>query len=191
MTGLRTALLYTAVLMGANAAAGVATAQDMAALDAARTGDMKKLVLGDPTPVSDATFTDPEGGEHSLADWAGKPILLNFWATWCAPCREEMPALDALNAERGGEAFEVVTVATGRNDVAGIRRFFEEEGVETLPILLDPRSALARDFAVLGLPISILIDAEGNEIARLIGDADWASDDARAVVDALTATPEG
>lgn len=178
---LRSALLYTALVLGANAAQS-----DTAALEALREGDMRKLMFhAEPQPASQVAFTDPEGGDHRLADWQGKWVLLNFWATWCAPCRKEMPMLDALQIEFGGDAFEVVTVATGRNSLPGIRRFFEEVGVENLPILLDPGQELARDMAVLGLPITVLLDPEGREIARLRGDAEWDSDSARAIISAL------
>lgn len=174
------AVLYTALAVGANAA-------DIATLEAMREDSMRKLIFhGEPqAEVSEAVFTDPGGQEYRLSDWQGKYVLLNFWATWCAPCRKEMPALDALQKEFGGEAFEVVTLATGRNALAGINRFFAEEAIETLPILLDPQQAVARDMGVLGLPISVLLDPEGREIARLRGDADWYSDSARAIVGAL------
>lgn len=181
------AVLYTALAMGANAA----LAADTTALEDLRDGTMKKLVFhGEPQAVSDAVFTDPEGTEYTLADWQGKYALVNFWATWCAPCRKEMPALDALQKEFGGDAFEVVTIATGRNNLTGIKKFFAEpsdeaEPITALPILLDPKQALAREMAVLGLPITVLLDPEGNEIARLRGDADWHSESARAIVSAL------
>ena len=183
LTILASALLYTGLAMGANAA-------DTDALNALRDGDMKKLNFHTaPVEVSEAGFVDADGGQHRLADWQGKHVLLNFWATWCAPCRKELPALDALQKELGGETFEVVTLATGRNSVDGIRRLFAEEGVTTLPILLDPKQAVARDMAVLGLPITVILNPEGQEIARLRGDADWASDSARAIVAALVAAP--
>ena len=180
-----TTALYTALVLGANAAMADATT-DTTALEALRDGDMKKLMFHtDAQPVSQIVFTDAEGGEHTLADWQGKHVLVNFWATWCAPCRKEMPGLDRLQAEFGGADFEVVTIATGRNSLTGIRKFFEETGVTNLPILLDPKSDLARDMAVLGLPITVLLDPEGREIARLRGDAEWDSDSARALVAAL------
>jgi thiol-disulfide isomerase/thioredoxin len=181
---LSSALIYTAVALFANAAAA-----DTGAIEALREGDMRKLVLhAEPREVSDVPFTDPDGGEHRLADWEGKVVLLNFWATWCAPCRKEMPMLDALQVEFGGDGFDVVTVATGRNSVQGIRRFFEEVGVENLPILLDPRQDLSREMGVFGLPVTMILDAEGREIARLVGEADWQSDSAKAIVAALIAT---
>lgn len=179
---LRLAILYTALCLAANAA----IAADVATLEALREGDMRKLRFHETaTEVPATVFTDPDGGEHRLSDWRGRHVLLNFWATWCAPCRKEMPMLDALQSEFGGDAFEVVTVATGRNSVPGIRRFFEETGVENLPILLDPKQELAREMAVLGLPITVLIDPEGREIARLIGDAEWDSDSAKAIIASL------
>ncbi|MCV2874099.1 TlpA family protein disulfide reductase [Defluviimonas sp. WL0050] len=175
------AVLYTALALGANAAlAGTAE------LEALREGSMKKLAFAaEPTAVPTTTFTDVTGAEHSLADWQGKYVLVNFWATWCAPCRKELPALDALNRDFGGDDFEVVTIATGRNLVPAIERLFAEVGVESLPILLDPKLALSREMGVLGLPVSVILDPEGREIARMSGDAEWNSDSARAIIGAL------
>jgi thiol-disulfide isomerase/thioredoxin len=181
MRWLRSVVVYTALLLGANAAAA-----DTAALEALRTGSMKKLVFhAEPQAASNAVFVDVDGGERSLAEFQGKHIVLNFWATWCAPCRKEMPSLANLQAELGGDAFEVVTIATGRNSPAGIRRFFEEEGVEGLPQFRDPNQALAREMAVLGLPITVILNPEGDEIARLRGDAEWDSESAKAIIAAL------
>ena len=177
--------LYMALLLGANAA----MAADLATLEALRDGDMKKLVLhGEPKPVSDKEFTLADGaGSGRLADYRGKYVLLNFWATWCAPCRKEMPMLSALQEEFGGDRFEVLTLASGRNIPAKITAFFDEIGVSNLPRHQDPKLALARDMGVLGLPVSVIIDPEGQEIARLMGDADWGSDSARAIIAALLA----
>lgn len=179
-----------AALLGAALMALPAAAQspaDVAAADSLREASLKKLMFSDPKSVSQTAFTDLDGGTHTLADFEGKLVLLNFWATWCAPCRKEMPALDALNADLGGDRFQVVTIATGRNSPTGLKRFFDEEGIDTLPLYTDPKQALARDMGVLGLPVSILIDPEGNEIARMMGDAEWNSDSARAVLAALMA----
>ncbi|MFV0512034.1 MAG: TlpA family protein disulfide reductase [Jhaorihella sp.] len=177
------ALLYLALVVSANAA----TAADTAALKALAGGDMRKLVFAEvPAPVSDQPFTRADtAGSATLAEWRGKYLLLNFWATWCAPCRKEMPTLSALQAEFGGERFEVLTLATGRNRPDAIARFLSEAGIANLPGHTDPKQAVARDMSVLGLPVSVLIDPEGREIARLVGDADWHSDAARAIVSAL------
>ena len=176
------AVLYTGFALTANAALA-----DMSELEAMREGTMKKLLFSEPTPVSTETFTHADGGEFTLADFEGKHVLVNFWATWCAPCRKEMPMLSELQSEFGGDSFEVVTIATGRNDVAGIKRFFAdpEVQVDNLPLYLDPKQALARDMAVLGLPITLILDPEGNEIARMRGDAEWNSESAKAIIEAL------
>ena len=179
---LRWLVLYTALILGANPA--LAGEIDW---DAAHAAGLQKLAPTDPTPVPDTAFTDPEGKEHSLADWRGKVVLLNFWATWCAPCREEMPSLDALQTELGGYDFEVVTIATGMNRLPAIEKFLGEINVQNLPILLDPKQRLAREMGVMGMPVTVLIDREGNEIARLIGGADWASDAAKEVIRQATA----
>lgn len=93
--------------------------------------------------------------------------------------------LSELQDEFGGDTFEVVTIATGRNELAGINRFFADIGVDNLPLYLDPKQALARDMAVLGLPITVILDPEGREIARMRGDAEWNSDSAKAIIATL------
>jgi thiol-disulfide isomerase/thioredoxin len=179
MKKLVAALLYTCLAFGANAASA-----DTSAMAALRDGDMKKLVIHEtPRPAGTVSFQLADGaGEATLADYAGKYVLLNFWATWCAPCRKEMPMLAELQTEFGGDRFEVLTIATGRNSPQGIKKFFEETGIDNLPRHQDPKQALARDMAVMGLPITVILNPEGQEIARLIGDADWASDSAKSII---------
>lgn len=178
-------VLYAALALTANADAGNI---DRSALSELREGSMRKLQFHEaPKPVVEAELLDAEDGVHALSDFRGKYVVLNFWATWCAPCREEMPSLDRLEAALGGENFAVVTVATGRNPVPGIRKFFDEVGIAHLPILRDPTQQFARDMAVLGLPATMILNPEGQEIARLIGDAEWDSDSAQAIIAALIA----
>ncbi|WP_244915635.1 TlpA disulfide reductase family protein [Phaeobacter inhibens] len=183
---LRQLSLYMALTLGANAA----LAADPAALADMRQGDMKKLVLHSaPKPVSSAEFQLADGaGAATLGDYKGKIVLLNFWATWCAPCRKEMPQLSELQEEFGGDEFEVLTLATGRNSPAGIQKFFDDTGITNLPRHQDPRQAVAREMAVLGLPITVLLNREGEEIARLRGDAEWNSDSAKTIIRALIAS---
>lgn len=184
---LLSALLYAALTLGANPlhAAGLETADRQAILDM-RVGDMRKMNI--PTgvkPAPDIPYENLDGEMFLLAEANGRYRLVNFWATWCPPCREEMPTLDSLQANLGGDTFEVLTIATGRNRTSEIEKFFTEAGVEHLPILLDPRGKLGRAMGALGLPTTILLDPDGNEIARLTGGADWNSENAVAVLQAL------
>ncbi len=182
MKKLIAAAVYTALAFGASPALA-----DLDAAAEAREGDMKKLVIhAEPKEVSQVPFQLADGaGEMPLSAYQGKVVVLNFWATWCAPCRKEMPHLSELQSEIGGDTFEVVTIATGRNSPKGIKKFFDEIGVDNLPRHQDPKQKLAAEMGIFGLPITLILDAEGREVARLRGDADWASESAFAVIRAL------
>ncbi len=184
--------LYMALTLSAIAVPSL-TFADIADIAALRSGDMKKLVFhAEPRPVSQSKFVLADGaGKATLADYRGKYVLLNFWATWCPPCRKEMPHLSAIQDRFGGEDFQVLTLATGRNSPAGIADFFASVGITNLPRHRDPKQAVARDMAVLGLPITVILNRQGLEIARLRGDADWNSDSARAIIAALLQEPSG
>ncbi len=178
------ALMYTALMMGANLAYA-----DMSEISEMRVGDMKKLNFhSEAQTVSANEYIKDDGSTGTLADHTGKVVLLNFWATWCAPCRKEMPMLSELQTELGGESFEVVTLATGRNAPPAMKKFFSDINVGNLPLHRDPKQKIARDMAVLGLPITVILDKDGAEIARLRGDADWASDNAKDILRAVIAT---
>ena len=177
---IRSCVLYMALALSANTALA-----DIQAAEALREGDMKKLMFhSSPRDISTAAFVT-KTGEGTLQDFAGQHVLLNFWATWCAPCRKEMPMLSELQAELGGDAFQVVTLATGRNMPVAIDKFFDDIDVDNLTKHRDPKMAIARDMSVFGLPVTVIIDPEGREIARLQGDADWSSESAKAVLQAL------
>jgi thiol-disulfide isomerase/thioredoxin len=178
---LKSALLNTALGLLANTAVA-----DVTAFEALRTGDMRKLNFhSDPQPASDVAFIGEDGTEMTLAAYEGQLTVVNFWATWCAPCRAEMPQLSDLQAQLGGDDFSVVTIATGRNPRPAMERFFEEIEVDNLPLHADPKSTLARDMGVLGLPVTLILDPEGHEIARLQGDAHWNSESAIAIISAI------
>ena len=178
-------VLYTALALGANPALA-----DVTAAEALREGDMRKLGFHEaPQPVPEIGLVDLDDAPRSLEEWRGQWVVVNFWATWCAPCRHEMPALDRLAAAMAPDGPVVVTVATGRNAVPAIRKFFDEIAVRNLPALRDPKSELARKMGVLGLPVTVILNPEGEEVARLIGDAEWDSDSAKAVLRALSDGP--
>jgi thiol-disulfide isomerase/thioredoxin len=191
----RSALVYTGLAAFAIAAVGFVAIRNPATAGAGletaqfaqmREGDMLKLNFhATPKPVPDTPYITGEGGEGRLSDYQGKVILLNFWATWCAPCRKEMPMLSQLQSDLGGDSFAVVTLATGRNMVPAMQRFLDDIGVANLPLHRDPKQLVAREMAVFALPTTILIDMQGYEIARLQGEADWSSENARAIIKAV------
>ncbi len=180
------AFLYTCLALGANGV-GAGPVQDV--INAGKGETLRALAVHSaPRPLPAATFNGPNG-PVALSDWRGKVVVLNFWAIWCAPCREEMPTLSALQAEFGGDDFSVITLATGPNALPAITKFYAEIEVTNLPTYRDPKSKLARGAGVFGLPVTLILDRQGNEVARLVGPADWYSDAARTIVDGLLALP--
>ena len=136
----------------------------------------KNFVMHDaPKPVAAINFDDAQGRSRSLAEFKGKVVLLNIWATWCGPCRKEMPALDRLQAALGGPDFEVVALSIDRGGVDAVRKFFADIGVRNLAMYLDSSGQALRTLSALGLPTTLLIDRDGREIGRLIGPAEWDS----------------
>ncbi|MBM9595024.1 TlpA family protein disulfide reductase [Roseitranquillus sediminis] len=139
----------------------------------------------EPRPMPAPPFVDGAGRNLKLDDFRGRVVLLNIWATWCAPCREEMPTLDALQARLGGPDFHVLPLSIDRAGLEPVRRFYEEIGIRHLDMYLadDLRAMLA--FAVVGLPTTILIDRAGLERGRLAGPAEWDSPEAVAQIQSL------
>ena len=171
---------------GAETGAPTSDPELLAAISQLREGDMMKLVVhSGPKAAPETSFTLDTGEKATLKAYNGKIVLVNFWATWCAPCRKEMPMLSQLQSELGGDDFEVVTIATGRNPPPAMKAFFQEIGVENLPLHRDPKQQMARDMGILGLPVTVILDRNGFEIARLQGDADWSSDSAKAILTTL------
>lgn len=128
-----------------------------------------------PRPMPEVTFEDADGTKHGLIDFKGKVVLLNLWATWCVPCRQEMPTLDRLQARFGGPGFEVVAVSIDRTGLKAVNPFFESTGVRHLAPYLDTSGRMARAVGALGLPTTLLIDRDGQEIGRAIGALEWDS----------------
>jgi len=126
-----------------------------------------------PQPLPGVTFDDGNGQALTLADFKGRTVLLNIWATWCVPCREEMPTLDALEAELGGPGFEVVALSVDRAGPEVVRKFYEEIGIRHLGLYIDASMQASFDLGAPGLPTTLLIDGEGRELGRLIGPTEW------------------
>jgi thiol-disulfide isomerase/thioredoxin len=126
-----------------------------------------------PRPAPQTAFADEAGRSVSLADFHGRVVLVNLWATWCQPCIKEMPSLGRLAAEMGGNGFDIVLVSQDRGGASTVGPFIEKLGLGPLKTYLDPKSALGQAFGVRGLPTSILIDRDGSELGRVEGAAAW------------------
>jgi thiol-disulfide isomerase/thioredoxin len=141
-----------------------------------------------PLQLPDLVFRDAEGSERHLADWRGRTLLLNLWATWCVPCRKEMPALEALEQKLGGPSFEVVAINIDTRDPDKPRAWLREVGIEGLRYYADPSAKIFQDLKVIsrapGMPTTLLIDPAGCEIGAVAGPAEWASEDAVKLVSA-------
>ena len=134
---------------------------------------------GRPKPLPELRFNDADGKAHTLADFRGKVVLLNIWATWCEPCREEMPALDRLQAKLGGERFQVVALSVDQQGASIARKFYAQVGIKALPLYIDPTAKAAFTLDAAGLPATLLVDRQGREIGRHLGAVKW--DDAEVV----------
>jgi thiol-disulfide isomerase/thioredoxin len=138
-----------------------------------------------PVAAQAISFRTAEGQELGLGDFAGRVAVVNFWATWCAPCVEEMPALDRLHAALAPEGIEVVAISVDRGGLRQAAPFFEVNGLKNLPVYLDPSGASMRALGVRGLPTTIVIDRHGREAGRLEGAAHWDSEAAKRLLRAI------
>ena len=147
---------------------------DTAALPGAAPGEAPPAgTTGVPRRLPDLRFVDGDGAARSLADWRGRAVLLNVWATWCAPCREEMPALDRVQAALGGPDFEVVALSVDRGGVPAVKGFYEELGLRALRIYVDTNGEALTRLGAVGIPLTLLLDRDGRELWRVIGPRKW------------------
>ena len=128
---------------------------------------------GAPQPVPELRFQDAKGNMLGLSDFRGKVVLLNVWATWCAPCRKEMPALDRLQQQLGGRDFEVVALSIDRGGAVAVQAFCEEMDIRALAVYVDPASKATSKLRTVGIPTTILVDTQGRELWRKTGPAEW------------------
>lgn len=144
-----------------------------------------------PRAIPDIRFVNGDGDKISLAEFRGKVVLLNLWATWCAPCRREMPTLDRLQAELGGADFQVLALSIDRAGISAVRKFYTEIGVKHLVMYIDSSGAAARQLEAAGLPVTLLIDRQGREIGRLVGPAEWDAPEMMGLIRGLLAKQTG
>ncbi len=154
------------------------------AADSSKSGLLAFVRKPQPTAMPEFRFTDADGKEMTLADFKGKTVLLNLWATWCGPCREEMPGLDRLQAELGGDNFEVVALSLDRGGIEASQRFLDQIKVKSLATYVDATGKASKPLRVIGMPTTLLIDADGFEVGRLIGPAEWDSTAAKKLIEA-------
>ncbi|MEM1104315.1 MAG: TlpA disulfide reductase family protein [Pseudomonadota bacterium] len=147
-------------------------------------GAMADFIVWDrPRPGPELGFTGAEGEDVTIADFRGEAVLLNLWATWCAPCIEEMPALQALQEDLSGESFRIAAVSVDREGARKVTPFVDQLGVENLSIYFDPTMAFARSLKVqAGIPVTILFDPRGREVGRVTGIADWDTPEAKTLI---------
>jgi len=145
----------------------------------------------EPRRVPNLAFRDASGAARTLADWQGRSVLLNLWATWCAPCRKEMPALDRLESALGGPRFDVVAINIDTRNPDRPRAFLDEAGVSRLGYYTDPSGKVFQDLKTagwaIGMPTTLVVDPQGCEVAALSGPAEWSSEDAVKLVSAVIA----
>ena len=157
-------------------------------------GEVAALTMATaPLRLPDLAFDDAGGQPKKLSDWRGRMVLVNLWATWCVPCRKEMPALDELQAKLGGANFEVVAINIDTRDPEKPKNFLKDGNLTRLGYFSDPKAKVFQDLKAvgraLGMPTSVLVDRQGCEIATLAGPAEWASEDALKVISAALDRP--
>ncbi|MEM7068423.1 MAG: TlpA disulfide reductase family protein [Pseudomonadota bacterium] len=164
-------------------------------LDVAAIGAVAAFrAIDEPLDVSYISFVDIQGEPKTLADWKGKTVLFNLWATWCPPCREEMPWFEELQVKKGGDQFQVLPVSIDLGDAAKPRQFYEETGLKELPFMHDSSMeafhSLKKKAVALGMPTTLLVDTNGCALGVLNGPAHWNSPDAERLIDAAIGLPE-
>ena len=172
----RTRFARAGLAIAAAAVVGLLLERGPRSPDAPRADPGEALtLLSEPRLLPDVGFSDGDGRAMRLSNFRGKMILLNVWATWCPPCRKEMPALDRLQAGLGGPEFEVVALSIDRDGLSAVRLFYLQTGITQLRVYLDPSGQAQSELGVTAIPATLLIDRQGREIGRKLGPAEWDS----------------
>jgi thiol-disulfide isomerase/thioredoxin len=143
--------------------------------------------ISPPEDAPDAVFLSQDGTSHHLTEFKGRGMVVNMWATWCAPCIAELPSLEALSKALAPKDIAILPMSSDRGGADVVRAWFDAHGITGLPILLDPKGALARAFNARGIPTSVVINTTGRVVARLEGAAEWSSPEAQALIQKLVA----
>jgi thiol-disulfide isomerase/thioredoxin len=181
-------VLVAAIIVTGAAAAFLYRSHSGVHANAQTPASLAELKSETPHAVPDVAFSDASGARHTLSSYKGRYVLLNLWATWCAPCVKELPALAKLQGAMAPAQLSVVTVNVGRGSAADTAAFLKAHSANSLPVYLDSDTAFIRAFGAFGLPLSILIDPQGREVARAVGPADWDAPDSIAYFKARAAS---
>ncbi|MDA0786796.1 MAG: TlpA disulfide reductase family protein [Proteobacteria bacterium] len=185
LTGLAVVALAGALAAGLLLRPGGTPTVDSALVESAYplvTGQVQNFLLeSNPEPAPDITFAAADGSARTLGHFRGEWVLLNLWATWCGPCRREMPSLDRLQALMAGEVFEVVALSQDRTGIDDVAAFYAELGLESLDLYIDETARSQYRFGVTGLPATVLLDPSGYVVGRIAGPAEWDSPEAIAL----------
>ncbi|WP_088183395.1 TlpA family protein disulfide reductase [Sphingobium sp. Z007] len=178
-----------------NAQANAASSGEVAATSGEATSGAKKTGFDyrldrskAGTPAPDFAFQNPDGGDKTLQDFAGKPLLVNLWATWCAPCIAEMPTLDRIAATYGPKGLAVLTISQDNQGLKAAKPFFAKHDLPHLKAWADPENQLGFHYATGLLPTTVIYDAQGKEMVRVIGAMDWEGPAAKTLIDAAMAS---
>lgn len=177
-------LVGVAVMTAALPAGVVLAASPVQELDKSANGTpiIGFAVPDQPAPAPEITFVDSAGKTGALSDYRGKITAVHFWATWCTPCRGELPSVDAMNANLAGANFMILPLSVDRDGPDAVSAFYRDNNIKSLPVYIDEGLKAFRSFKLGGIPATIFIDAEGREIARVLGERNWSDPAVAAVV---------
>jgi thiol-disulfide isomerase/thioredoxin len=174
------------VLAGGGSLAALVLARKPAASEDAGRSFSDMVPTNPKRPLPPILFTDADGTPHSLNQFVGRGVLLNLWATWCAPCIAEMPALDRLAAALGGDV-AVLPLSSDRGGAPVVEKFFHAHDINSLAVWLDPRGEATQALNLRGIPTTLIIDREGLEVGRIEGAVDWLAADTAVAIKSLIA----